>query len=55
MKKEKTKILFVRIPEDWFARINKIAKKECRTQVSVARQAIMEFLNKKKEVNHGSL
>jgi len=46
--KEKTKVLFVRIPEG-------IAKEECRTQVSVARQAIKEFLSKKKEVNHGNL
>jgi len=44
MKNEKTKILFVRIPETWQRQINKIAKEECRTQVSVARQAIKEFL-----------
>lgn len=48
MMKEKTKVLFVRIPEGWFAKINRIAKKECRTQVSVARQAIKEFLRNKK-------
>lgn len=48
MMKEKTKVLFVRIPEDWLARINRIAEKECRTQVSVARQAIKEFLGNKK-------
>lgn len=46
--KEKTKVLFVRIPESWIGKINRIAKKECRTQVSVARQAIKEFLDKKK-------
>ncbi|MBA7616886.1 hypothetical protein ES703_24188 [subsurface metagenome] len=46
--KEKTKVLFVRIPEDWLDKINKIAKKECRTQVSVARQAIKEFLDRVK-------
>ena len=43
---EKTKVLFVRIPESWLAKINEIAKKECRTQVSVARQALKEFLDK---------
>ena len=53
--KEKTKVLFVRIPETWLNKINRIAKKECRTQVSVARQAIKEFLSKKKEVSHGTL
>jgi len=53
--KEKTKVLFVRIPETWLDKINGIAKEECRTQVSVARQAIKEFLSKKKEVNHGNL
>lgn len=48
MKKEKTKVLFVRIPESWFKRISKIAERETRTQVSVARQAVKEFLDKKK-------
>lgn len=46
MSKEKTKVLYVRIPADWVNRINKIAAEECRTQVSVARQAIKEFLEK---------
>ena len=45
--KENTKVLFVRIPESWLKKINKIAEKEVRTQVSVARQAIKEFLEKK--------
>ena len=47
MKKEKTKVLFVRIPESWMKKINKIAEDETRTQVSVARQAIKEFLERK--------
>lgn len=47
MKKEKTKVLFVRIPESWLKKINKIAENEVRTQVSVARQAIKEFLAKR--------
>ena len=46
MSKEKTKVLFVRIPESWVDKINEIAKNECRTQVSVARQAIKEYLEK---------
>jgi len=45
--KEKTKVLFVRIPEDWLKKISEIAGAEARTQVSVARQAIKEFLERK--------
>ena len=47
--KQETKVLFVRIPQDWLDKINQIAKKECRTQVSIARQAIKEFLEKGEE------
>ena len=47
MKKEKTKALFVRVPESWIKKINAIAEAEARTQVSVARQAIKEFLEKR--------
>ncbi len=46
--KEKTKVLFVRIPESWLTKINKIAEKECRTQVSIVRQAIKKFLDRVK-------
>ena len=46
MKKEKTKVLFVRIPESMDQKITLLAEKECRTQVSVVRQAIKEFLEK---------
>ena len=49
MAKEKTKVLFVRIPESWFEKINKIAEAEVRTQVSVARQAIKEFLERREK------
>lgn len=52
MKKEKTKVLFVRIPESWIDKLNQIAKNECRTQVSVARQAIKEFLEKGHNPGH---
>jgi len=45
--KEKTKVLFVRIPESWLKKINETAETEARTQVSVARQAIKEFLERK--------
>lgn len=47
MKKEKTKPLFIRIPESWIKKINQIAEKECRTQASVVRQAIKKFLDKR--------
>jgi len=47
--KEQTKVLFVRIPQSWFEKLNKIAKEECRTQVSIARQAIKEYLERRKE------
>jgi len=49
MKKVKSKVLFVRIPENWHEKINQISKKECRTQVSVVRQAIKEFLERGKK------
>lgn len=45
--KKKTKVLFVRIPEEWFDKINQIVENECRTQSSIARQAIKEFLEKR--------
>jgi predicted transcriptional regulator len=45
--KKSTKVLFVRIPDDWFDKMNQIAQTECRTQVSIARQAIKEFLEKR--------
>jgi len=48
-KKEKTKVLFVRIPESWIEKINEIAETEARTQVSVARQAIKEFLERREK------
>lgn len=47
--KKKTKILFARIPVEWDDKIKKIAEKECRSEASVVRQAIKEFLEKKKE------
>jgi len=47
MAKEKTKVLFVRIPESWIKKVNEIAEAEARTQVSVARQAIKEFLERR--------
>ena len=47
MAKEKTKVLFVRIPGEWFVQISQIAKEECRTQVSIARQAIKEYLERR--------
>jgi len=46
--KEKTKVFTIRIPDDWHKNLLKIAEKECRTQNSVAKQAIKEFLEKNK-------
>jgi len=47
--KQETKVLFVRIPQEWFEKISEIAKKECRTQVSIVRQTIKEYLERRKE------
>ena len=49
MKKEKTRVQLVRIPESWFKKINGIAEAEARSQVSVARQAVKEFLEKREK------
>ena len=46
--KEKTKVFTIRIPADWHKNLLEIAEEECRTQNSVAKQAIKEFLKKKK-------
>jgi len=48
MKKEKTIVSWVRVPESWNKEIKKIAKVECRTQASIIRQAIKEYLDKVK-------
>lgn len=45
MKKEK--VLFVRVTNDQFKKIADIASNEERTQVSVVRQAIKEFLKRR--------
>jgi predicted transcriptional regulator len=49
MKKKvtKEKVLFVRVSEETLKRINALADKEERTQVSICRQAIKEFLKRK--------
>ncbi|HDZ26635.1 hypothetical protein LCGC14_0879960 [marine sediment metagenome] len=47
-KKEKTKVFTIRIPTDWHKKLLEIAEEECRTQNSVAKQAIKEFLEKNK-------
>ncbi len=46
--KEKTKVFTIRIPTDWHKKLLEIAEEECRTQNSVAKQAIKEFLEKNK-------
>lgn len=44
--KEKTKLFSLQVPIKWLKAISKFAKKECRTQASVVRQAIKEFLER---------
>ena len=46
--KEKSKVFTIRIPTDWHKKLLEIAEEECRTQNSVAKQAIKEFLEKNK-------
>jgi len=46
--KEKTKVFTIRIPDNWHKNLLKIAEEECRTQNSVAKQAIKEYLEKNK-------
>ncbi len=43
----KEKVLYVRVSEETLQRINALAEKEERTQVSICRQAIKEFLKRK--------
>jgi len=51
--KEKTKVFTIRIPIDWHKKLLEIAEEECRTQNSVAKQAIKEFLEKNKLIPIG--
>lgn len=44
----KTVILFLRISKLWDKEISQIAKSEMRTKSSVAKQAIKEFLDKRR-------
>jgi len=46
--KEPTKLFSLQVPIKWLRAITRIAKRECRTQASVIRQAIKEFLEKEK-------
>ncbi len=41
----KTKVITIRIKEDSFKKLEKIAGKECRTIASIVRQAIQNHLN----------
>jgi predicted transcriptional regulator len=47
MKKEKTISVHIRLPESQIKELNKIAEEQCRTQVSLIRQAVKEFLEKR--------
>lgn len=46
--KERTKLFSLQVPTKWLRVIVRIAKRECRTQASVVRQAVMEFLERDK-------
>lgn len=48
-KKSREKVLYVRVSEDIFKEVDAIAEEEGRSQVSVCRQAVMEFLKRRKE------
>lgn len=47
--KEQTILFSFRLPKDLHKEISKIAERDYRTQASVARQAIKEFLERNKE------
>jgi len=47
-KDQKTIVFTVRIPIEWYRKIEKIAEEECRTKNSIAKQAIKDFLKKYK-------
>jgi len=46
--KERTKLFSLQVSIKWLRTITRIAKRECRTQASVIRQAIKEFLERDK-------
>lgn len=48
MKKEQTKSIGIRLPVSWLKAIKEIGENECRTQNSVIKLAIKEFLEKRK-------
>jgi predicted transcriptional regulator len=48
--KEQTVILFLRIPISWNEKIEKIVDLEMRTKSSVVKQAIKEFLQRRKQI-----
>lgn len=45
----KEKIITTRIQMTWYEKIQKIAEDECRTVNSVVKQAILEFLKRRKK------
>lgn len=47
--KDRTKLFSLQVPTKWLRAIVRIAKRECRSQASVVRQAIKEFLEKDKD------
>lgn len=50
MKREPTKMLFVRIPESWHKQLEAIAKSEAQTMSSIAKRAIKAYLDKMQDI-----
>ena len=48
MAKEKTKVLFIRIPESMMKQFDNVAEKEGRTKNSLGKKMIKEFLERQK-------
>jgi len=48
-KQKQVSIQSLRIDKDWHEKIKEIAEKECRTQASVIRQAIKEYLDRRRK------
>jgi len=46
---KESKPIFARIPLEWDKALEDIAEDECRTKASVVKQAIKEFLKKKRK------
>ena len=50
MKREPTKMLFVRIPESWYKQLEAIAESEAQTMSALAKQAIKAYLDRRIDI-----